>query len=69
MRDLTGFVETRLQLLTLKPNHRMNWIGFAVAHHLNSKYASLHFIVFSLQFQLQMLCNSEISLDCWFPLN
>ncbi|KAH1048016.1 hypothetical protein J1N35_038800 [Gossypium stocksii] len=40
MRDLTGFVETRQQLLTLKPNHRMNWIGFAVAHHLNSKYFS-----------------------------
>ncbi|XP_009778993.1 N-terminal acetyltransferase A complex auxiliary subunit NAA15 [Nicotiana tabacum] len=36
MRDLEGFVETRQQLLTLKPNHRMNWIGFAVAHHLNS---------------------------------
>ncbi|KAL9323139.1 hypothetical protein ACSQ67_011192 [Phaseolus vulgaris] len=36
MRDLTGFVETRQQLLTLKSNHRMNWIGFAVAHHLNS---------------------------------
>ncbi|XP_050231671.1 N-terminal acetyltransferase A complex auxiliary subunit NAA15 [Mercurialis annua] len=36
MRDLTGFVETRQQLLTLKPNHRMNWIGFAVAQHLNS---------------------------------
>ncbi|XP_073048390.1 N-terminal acetyltransferase A complex auxiliary subunit NAA15-like [Primulina eburnea] len=35
MRDLAGFVETRQQLLTLKPNHRMNWIGFAVAHHLN----------------------------------
>ncbi|KAI3463358.1 hypothetical protein Pfo_020021 [Paulownia fortunei] len=35
MRDLAGFVETRRQLLTLKPNHRMNWIGFAVAHHLN----------------------------------
>ncbi|KAL9304484.1 hypothetical protein ACSQ67_021747 [Phaseolus vulgaris] len=34
MRDLTGFVETRQQLLTLKPNHRMNWIGFSVAHHL-----------------------------------
>ncbi|XP_039045865.1 N-terminal acetyltransferase A complex auxiliary subunit NAA15-like [Hibiscus syriacus] len=39
MRDLTGFVETRQQLLTLKPNHRMNWIGFAVAHHLNSNVA------------------------------
>ncbi|KAA3489306.1 N-alpha-acetyltransferase 16, NatA auxiliary subunit-like [Gossypium australe] len=38
MRDLTGFVETRQQLLTLKPNHRMNWIGFAVANHLCSKY-------------------------------
>ncbi|XP_061359544.1 N-terminal acetyltransferase A complex auxiliary subunit NAA15-like isoform X2 [Gastrolobium bilobum] len=36
MRDLTGFVETRQRLLTLKPNHRMNWIGFSVAHHLNS---------------------------------
>lgn len=36
MRDLIGFVETRQQLLALKPNHRMNWIGFAVAHHLNS---------------------------------
>ncbi|WOG99228.1 hypothetical protein DCAR_0518576 [Daucus carota subsp. sativus] len=35
IRDLAGFVETRQQLLTLKPNHRMNWIGFAVAHHLN----------------------------------
>ena len=38
MRDLEGFVETRQQLLTLKPSQRMNWIGFAVAHHLNSKY-------------------------------
>ncbi|KAJ8452025.1 hypothetical protein Cgig2_016606 [Carnegiea gigantea] len=36
MRDLTGFVETRQRLLSLKPNHRMNWIGFAVSHHLNS---------------------------------
>lgn len=36
MRDLTGFVETRQQLLALKPNHRTNWIGFAVSHHLNS---------------------------------
>ncbi|MFQ6639059.1 hypothetical protein Gotur_015753, partial [Gossypium turneri] len=39
MRDLTGFVETRQQLLTLKPNHRMNWIGFAVANHLCSSVA------------------------------
>lgn len=36
MRDITGFVETRQRLLSLKPNHRMNWIGFAVSHHLIS---------------------------------
>ncbi|CAN8240552.1 unnamed protein product [Cochlearia groenlandica] len=36
MRDLSGFVDTRQQLLTLKPNHRMNWIGFAVSQHLNA---------------------------------
>ncbi|KAH9560299.1 hypothetical protein CY35_06G098800 [Sphagnum magellanicum] len=36
MRDLAGFVETRRQLLTLKPSHRNNWIGFAVAHHMNA---------------------------------
>ncbi|KAJ7522001.1 hypothetical protein O6H91_19G078300 [Diphasiastrum complanatum] len=35
MRDLVGFVETRRQLLTLKPNHRNNWIGFAIAQHIN----------------------------------
>ncbi len=41
MRDLTGFVETRRQLLTLKPSHRNNWIGFAVAHHMNAEWDSL----------------------------
>ncbi|KAG9150983.1 hypothetical protein Leryth_003095 [Lithospermum erythrorhizon] len=40
-RDLAGFVETRQQLLTLKANHRMNWIGFAVSHHLNSNGANI----------------------------
>ena len=38
MRDLTGFVETRRQLLTLKPGHRNHWIAFAVAHHLVKNY-------------------------------
>lgn len=35
MRELAGFVETRRQLLTLKPSHRNNWIGFAISHHIN----------------------------------
>ncbi|KAL4133438.1 hypothetical protein PRIC2_003755 [Phytophthora ramorum] len=34
MRDLKGFAETRRTMLTLKPNNRNNWIGFAIAHHL-----------------------------------
>nr|XP_024371729.1 N-terminal acetyltransferase A complex auxiliary subunit NAA15-like isoform X2 [Physcomitrium patens] len=39
MRELPGFVETRRQLLTLKPSHRNNWIGFAIAHHVNHEPA------------------------------
>eukprot|EP00250_Pteridium_aquilinum_P018384 c24061_g1_i1 orf=1052-3736(-) len=35
MRDLAGYVETCRTLLTLKPNHRNYWIGFAISHHLN----------------------------------
>ncbi|CAI5743080.1 unnamed protein product [Hyaloperonospora brassicae] len=38
MRDLKGFAETRRTLLTLKPNNRNNWIGFAIAHHLVGNY-------------------------------
>ncbi|KAL0665540.1 hypothetical protein Bca4012_102378 [Brassica carinata] len=47
MRDLSGFVETRQQLLTLKPNHRMNWIGFAVSQHLNSNLVHFKDYTFS----------------------
>jgi len=38
MRDRTDFVETRRQLLTLKSSNRVNWIAFAVAHHLAGSY-------------------------------
>jgi peptide alpha-N-acetyltransferase len=38
MRDLSGFVETRRQLLTLRPAQRTNWIAFAVSHHLVCNY-------------------------------
>ncbi|EEY61945.1 N-terminal acetyltransferase A complex subunit nat1-like protein [Phytophthora infestans T30-4] len=38
MRDLKGFAETRRTMLTLKPNNRNNWIGFAIAHHLVGNY-------------------------------
>ncbi|OQR91416.1 N-terminal acetyltransferase A complex subunit nat1-like protein [Achlya hypogyna] len=35
MRDLKGYCETRRMFLQLKPNNRNNWIGLAIAHHLN----------------------------------
>lgn len=38
MRDHRGFMESRRRLLTLKSNLKTNWIGFAVAHHLNQNY-------------------------------
>ncbi|KXZ45837.1 hypothetical protein GPECTOR_50g631 [Gonium pectorale] len=38
MRDLAAFVDTRHQLLTLKPSNRSNWITFAVAHHINGNH-------------------------------
>ncbi|QDZ25913.1 acetyltransferase [Chloropicon primus] len=38
MRDLNGFVQTRRQLLTLRPAQRTNWIAFAVSHHLVRNY-------------------------------
>ena len=38
MRDIPGFVETRQQILQLKPNSKPHWISYAVAHHLNKSY-------------------------------
>lgn len=39
MRDIPGFVDTRQQLLQLKPNTKAHWLGFAIAHHLNGNHA------------------------------
>ncbi|GAB4819491.1 hypothetical protein N2152v2_006537 [Parachlorella kessleri] len=34
MRDLPGFLESRQQLLDLKPANKQNWVALALAHHL-----------------------------------
>ena len=39
MRNIPGFVDTRQQLLQLKPSVKGHWLGFAVAHHLNGNHA------------------------------
>ncbi|KAJ3292600.1 N-alpha-acetyltransferase 16, NatA auxiliary subunit [Borealophlyctis nickersoniae] len=38
MRNYEGFNETRHQLLSLKPQNRMYWVGLAISYHLLQKY-------------------------------
>ena len=38
MRDRSGLVETRRQLLTQKPGVKANWLGFSVAAHLDGRH-------------------------------
>lgn len=37
LRHYDALEDTRLQLLRLRPNLRLGWIGLAVAYHLNGK--------------------------------
>lgn len=34
MRDLVGFRDTRLRILTLRPNHKIHWLSYALALHV-----------------------------------
>jgi len=38
MRDLKNMTDTRQRLLELKPNAKMNWLSFALAHHMQGNY-------------------------------
>lgn len=40
IRDYDGLEETRRTLLTVKPNQRNNWIGFALSFHLLGNYTT-----------------------------
>lgn len=40
IRDYEGLEETRRRLLTVRPNHRNNWIGFVVSHHLLGNHST-----------------------------
>jgi len=37
-RDLPGFAETRRKLAVQKSNNRQNWMGYAIAEHMNKNY-------------------------------
>ena len=53
MRDLPGFVQTRNQLLTLKPTNRNNWFSFALARHLSNQFQQAIGIVESYEKTLE----------------
>lgn len=38
IRDYDGLQDTRRRLLTVKPNQKINWIGFALSYHLLGNY-------------------------------
>lgn len=40
IRDYDGLEDTRRRLLTVRPNQRNNWIGFALSYHLHGNYAT-----------------------------
>lgn len=40
IRDYDGLEGTRRRLLTIRPNQRNNWIGFALAYHLLGNYST-----------------------------
>ena len=35
MRDLSGFKDTRLRILTLRPNSKVHWLSYALSVHVN----------------------------------
>ncbi|KAG1664970.1 hypothetical protein FOA52_001982 [Chlamydomonas sp. UWO 241] len=59
MRDLSGYVDTRHTLLTLKPSNRNNWISFAVAHHINKNHTMAVEILESYEKTLEEVPSNE----------
>ena len=59
MRDLPGFLQTRQQLLTLKPTNRNNWFSFALAAHLQKRYTQAISIIESYEATLEGAPESE----------
>ena len=60
MRDLKGFVETRQQVLTLKPTNRNNWFSFAVAQHLRGRQKAAKNIVESYEKTLEGIARERV---------
>jgi len=54
-RDLAGFCDTRKKILHLKPNNKINWIGYAIAEHLMQNFDTAQLVLekYIVQFDLE----------------
>jgi len=59
MRDLPGFLQTRQQLLTIKPTNRMHWFTFAISQHLMGRYTQAIGVVDSYEKTLEGAPDNE----------
>jgi peptide alpha-N-acetyltransferase len=56
MRDIEGFMETRRQLLTLKPAQRAHWTAFALGAHLANDYQKALQILDQYEKTMEVCC-------------
>lgn len=54
MRDYQGYVQTRMQMLTARPQLRQNWTAVAIAHHLAGNLAEAENILTTYEQSLKV---------------
>jgi peptide alpha-N-acetyltransferase len=63
LRLYDGLVDTRFLLLKLRPNLRQNWIGLALAYHLNGNLAEAWKVLEQYEHSLKV-CGATVALLC-----
>lgn len=63
LRLYDGLVDTRFLLLKLRPNLRQNWIGLALAYHLNGNFAEARKVLEQYERSLKV-CGAIVALLC-----
>lgn len=60
LRLYDGLVDTRFLLLKLRPNLRQNWIGLALAYHLNGNLAEAKSVLEQYERSLKVCHTMEL---------
>lgn len=64
LRLYDGLVDTRFLLLKLRPNLRQNWIGLALAYHLNGNLAEAWKVLEQYEHSLKVCGGATVALLC-----